>query len=224
MIKPHVTSILLAVSSIVYATSTSAQTVGFYLDECSGLAQQYFGVQNVRTAIRYNGARVDGTETAGGEIFLPGRTAYVACAWPAGDFMISEFFVDGRDHTDFFRPANSSAPADVPRPPSVGGTETVRVSFPAGTTGTELTGSVAPGGSVRYELGAQNGQFLYARVAPRSGHLEYEIFNPDGSLLLDLISASQEYRGQLWQSGDHVIEVVNRGGQTIDFNVIFGIE
>ena len=217
-------AVFAACGALVAAPAATAQSVDFYLDECSGLAQQYFGVHNVRTAMRYNGARVDGTETAGGEIFLPSRTAYVACAWPAGDYMISEFFVDGRDHTDFFRPSNSGAPADVPRPPSVGGTDTVRVSFPAGSTGTELTGSVAPGGSVRYVLGAQNGQFLYARVAPRSGHLEYEIFNPDGSFLLELISASQEYRGQLWQSGDHVVEVVNRGGQTLEFNVIFGIE
>ena len=224
MIRHTLAAALLATGGALLSTPASAQNVGFYLDECAGLAQQYFGISGVRTAMRYNGARVDGTETAGGEIFLPNRTAYVACAWPAGGYMISEFFVDGRDHTDFFRPSNSSAPADVARPPSVGGTQTVRVSFPAGTTGTELTGSVAPGGSVRYVLGARNGQFLYARVAPRSGHLEYEIFNPDNSFLLELISASQEYRGQLWQTGDHVIEVVNRGGQTIDFNVIFGIE
>ena len=37
----------------------------------------------------------------------------------------------------------------------------------------------------------------------------YQIFNPDGSFLLDQMGAAQEYRGQLWQSGDHVIEVIN---------------
>jgi hypothetical protein len=34
----------------------------------------------------------------------------------------------------------------------------------------------------------------------------------------------QEYRGQLLQSGDHVVEVINRSGQTVSYNVIFGIQ
>ena len=196
--------------------AASAQGVGFYIDECGAMAREYFGVRNSRTAMHYNGARVDGTETVGGDIYLEARAAYIACAFPRGSTMMSEFYVDGRDHSDFLRAANSGGGEG-------GGTQTIQVQFPSGSTGTELSGAVAPGGSIRYVLGARNGQDLYVRVAPRGGRLEYEIFNPDGSLLLDLISASREYRGQLWQSGDHVVEVVNRGGQTIDFNVIFGI-
>lgn len=198
-------------------TVASAQGVGYYLDECGAMAREYFGVRNARTAMNYNGARVDGTETVGGDIYLEARVAYIACAFPQGSTSMSEFFVDGRDHSDFLRASGGGGGAES------GGTQTVRVDFPAGSTGAELSGTVAPGGSVRYVLGARDGQDLYVRVAPRSGRLEYEIFNPDGSFLHDLIDASREYRGQLWQSGDHVVEVVNRGGQTIDFNVIFGI-
>ena len=198
-------------------TAVSAQSVGFYIDECGAMAREYFGVRNARTAMHYNGARVDGTETVGGDIYLEARAAYIACAFPQGSTTMSEFFVDGRDHTDFLR-VSGGGNAET------GGTQTVRVQFPSGSTGAELAGTVAPGGSVRYVLGAQNGQNLYVRVAPKNGRLEYEIFNPDNSFLLELINASREYRGQLWQSGDHVIEVVNRGGQAIDFNVIFGID
>ena len=197
-------------------TAAPAQGVGFYIDECGAMAREYFGVRNARTAMHYNGARVDGTETVGGDIYLEARAAYIACAFPGGSTTMSEFFVDGRDHSDFLRAASSGGEG--------GGTQTVQVQFPSGSTGTELSGSVEPGGSVRYVLGARNGQELYVRVAPRNGRLEYEVFNPDGSLLLELINANREYRGQLWQSGDHVVEVVNRGGQTIDFNVIFGID
>lgn len=196
-------------------TTARAQGVGFYTDECSAMAREYFGVRNARTAMHYNGARVDGTETVAGDIYLEARAAYIACAFPSGSTTMSEFFVDGRDHSDFLRPASSGS--------EVGGTQTVQVQFSSGSTGTELSGTVAPGGSVRYVLGAKNGQNLYVRVAPRNGRLEYEIFNPDGSLLLELINTNREYRGQLWQSGDHVVEVVNRSGQSIDFNVIFGI-
>jgi hypothetical protein len=105
-----------------------------------------------------------------------------------------------------------------------GSTQTQRVQFDTGTTGAELTGSLASGASQQYVLGAKNEQFLYVRVAPRNGVLDYVIRNPDGSELLGLMSASTEYRGQLWQSGDHTIEVINRGNATVDYNVIFGID
>ena len=201
--------------TVAIPTAAPAQGIGFYLDECGAMARDYFGVMNARTAMNYNGARVDGTQTVGGDIYLEARAAYVACAFPPGSTAMSEFFVDGRDHSDFLRVSGGGSEG--------GGTETVRVQFPSGSTGTELTGTVAPGGSVRYVIGARDGQELYVRVAPRNGRLEYEIFNPDGTFLHELIGASREYSGQLWQSGDHVVEVVNRGGQTIDFNVIIGI-
>ncbi|WP_170367556.1 hypothetical protein [Ruegeria arenilitoris] len=105
-----------------------------------------------------------------------------------------------------------------------GSTGSQRVTFDAGSTGAELVGQLAPGESQQYVLGAKNEQFLYVRVAPRNGSLDYVIRNPDGSELLGLMSADKEYRGQLWQSGDHVVEVINRGSSAVDYNVIFGIE
>lgn len=100
-----------------------------------------------------------------------------------------------------------------------------RVSFPAGSTGTELAGTLAPGESMRYVLGATDGQNLYVQVAHVSGpRLDFQIFNPDGSFLLDMIPTDLEYRGQLWQSGDHVVEVINRGGKAAEYTVIFGID
>ena len=104
-------------------------------------------------------------------------------------------------------------------------TTTERVRFDAGTSGTELSDSLTPGSSKRYVLNAQNGQDLYVRVAHRSGpRLDFQIFNPDGSFLLDMIPTDREYRGQLWQSGDHVIEVINRGGAAADYNIIMGVD
>lgn len=105
-----------------------------------------------------------------------------------------------------------------------GSTGSQRVKFDVGSTGAELVGQLAPGASQQYLLGAKNEQFLYVRVAPRNGSLDYVIRNPDGSELLGLMSADKEYRGQLWQSGDHVVEVINRSNSSVDYNVIFGIE
>ncbi len=101
---------------------------------------------------------------------------------------------------------------------------TVRVQFDAGTTGAELTDSLLPQESRRYVLGARDGQFLYFRLAANGPGMTYVIYNPDGSVLLDEMGAEQEYRGQLWQTGDHVVQVYNTANGAQSYNVIFGID
>jgi len=114
--------------------------------------------------------------------------------------------------------------AQLPRQPVVEAerTRTVNVRFPSGTTGTELRDEIAPGASIRFVLGARNGQMLYTRVA--GDGLEYQIFLPNGRLLQDRVSAAQEYRGQLFMSGDHVVEVINRTNGSRSFNIIMSAE
>ena len=54
--------------------------------------------------------------------------------------------------------------------------------------------------------------------------ISYQIFIPDGSFLLDQMSSDTEYRGQLWQSGDHVVEVINRGNSNTSYNLIISVD
>ena len=126
--------------------------------------------------------------------------------WAAGDFLIE----------------GSASPTSTIS--SGDSASTVVVQVPSGSAGTELTGSLEPGESRRYVLGAASEQNLYVRVAAQGEGMFYQILNPDQSFLLDQTSSAQEYRGQLWQSGDHVIEVINRGGAATSYNVIFGID
>jgi hypothetical protein len=70
-----------------------------------------------------------------------------------------------------------------------GGAESERVSFARGSSGAELTGSLLPQASRRYLLGARKGQNLYVRVAANGPNMTYLIHNPDGSVLLDEVSA-----------------------------------
>lgn len=105
-----------------------------------------------------------------------------------------------------------------------GASDAERVQFERGTSGAELTDSLLPQESRRYILGARDGQSLYFRLAANGPGMTYVIYNPDGSVLLDEMAAAQEYRGQLWQSGDHVIEVYNTANGAQSYNVIFGIE
>ncbi|MBF9030573.1 hypothetical protein HKCCE3408_09210 [Rhodobacterales bacterium HKCCE3408] len=209
---------LLFALAIALPAPAIAQNVGPLLDRCGAVARQYFGAPYAQSNMRYNGSRVDGTQTVGGELYMSGRAPYIACAFRA-DGRQTEFFIDGQDQTAYLRSSGGSGGGT-----SAGSTDTVRVQFAAGTSGAELSDSLAPGASRRYVLGAGDGQFLYVRVAPWNGSLEYQIFNPDNSFLLDLIPANREYRGQLWQSGDHVVEVVNRTNAVVSYNVIFGID
>lgn len=97
-----------------------------------------------------------------------------------------------------------------------------RVRFAPGATGTEFTDQLGPGTTVTYLLSARNSQNLYFRLAANGPDLSWRLFNPDGSIL-DQATSDREYRGQLWQTGDHKIEVTNRSGRVQSFNVIFGV-
>ncbi|MXQ07225.1 SH3 domain-containing protein [Alphaproteobacteria bacterium GH1-50] len=127
--------------------------------------------------------------------------------WAAGDFLI-----EGTAET------TSGAPGM-----SVGDGEE-RVQFASGASGAEPRGQLAPGESRRYVLNARSGQNLYVRVAPQGDPMSYQIFNPDQTFLVDQVSSEQEYRSQLWQSGDHVVEVINRTNSVAGYSVIMGIE
>ncbi|MHA3980931.1 hypothetical protein ACW9UR_25045 [Halovulum sp. GXIMD14794] len=105
---------------------------------------------------------------------------------------------------------------------AVSGTQ--RVQFAPGTSGMAVTAVLDPNTSVRYVLGASEGQVLNVDIGSHGGALDYRIENPDGSALLDLIASDTPYQGQLWQSGDHVVEIMNAGAQPVTFDVGIGIE
>jgi hypothetical protein len=75
--------------------------------------------------------------------------------------------------------------------PASGGSGTERVAFARGTSGANLTGSLLPQENRRYILGARDGQFLSVRLAANGPKMTYAIYNPDGSVLLDEMSAAK---------------------------------
>ncbi|MDB6179699.1 hypothetical protein PAF17_19820 [Paracoccus sp. Z330] len=105
-----------------------------------------------------------------------------------------------------------------------GATHSRRVKFAPGTVGASYDGTLTPGASAKYVLGARNGQFLHVKIHHKGGKMSYQILNPDGSFLLDMTAAKTPYRGQLWQSGDHVVEVINRTHHDESYRVEFNIK
>lgn len=113
----------------------------------------------------------------------------------------------------------------LPSPPPVAGagqTTTTTVRFPPGATGTQMSEQLAPNATRRYVLNARARQYLTFQLAGADAGLSWRILNPD-STLLDRQPASRGYLGQLWQSGNHVIEVINGTARTQSYTAIFGI-
>lgn len=124
----------------------------------------------------------------------------------AGDLRVVEAMDDG---------GGAMAGAGAPGP--------ITVHFQSGTTGATYDGTLAPGDAIQYVLGAREGQFLKVRVMPDGAEMDYQIMNPDQSRLLDMVGSNTHYEGQLWQSGDHVVEIVNRTSGSASYRVEFSI-
>lgn len=130
--------------------------------------------------------------------------------WVSGRYLTGGVAVDGGVATQ------------LPEAPAAATTTTARIRFPAGETGVQFTETFKPNSVRRYLLGARRGQTLFFNLDSGSTSVTWRILNPDGTLL-DLGSASKAYQGELWQSGDHVIEITNSGTKTRAYKVILGI-
>lgn len=127
--------------------------------------------------------------------------------WAAGEYLVE---------------AGGPAPA-VDHSAKAPTTETVRVRFATGTSGQMQSGALDPGSSARFILGAGNGQTLEVSFVNTDPAIEYQIFLPNGRHLLDAMSNSLPYQGQLFMGGDHVVEVINRSHRTARYAVYLGI-
>lgn len=88
---------------------------------------------------------------------------------------------------------------------------TERVEFRAGTIGTTITSQLGSGQGVRYILNARNGQYLRVSLRPNNPYTNYIIYVPGGDILYESSQAGNEYYGQLYLTGDHIVEVFYNG-------------
>jgi hypothetical protein len=124
---------------------------------------------------------------------------------------------------EYLVPASGPAAAVDHTAPSAPHTQAVRVRFAPGTSGTEESGTLSPGTTVRYVLGAQNGQMLEVSFLGTDPNIDYRILMPNGHVLLDEVKATLPYQGSLYMSGDHVVEVINRGSGSAVYRIYIGI-
>ncbi|MDS9470076.1 hypothetical protein RGQ15_21220 [Paracoccus sp. MBLB3053] len=99
-----------------------------------------------------------------------------------------------------------------------------RIGLADGTSGAEISGELEAGGATQFVLAARKGQVLDLRIEPRGGEMYYILRNPDGSVLQGGTDAVTAYRQPLSQSGDHVIEVINKESASHAFDLRVTIE
>jgi hypothetical protein len=219
-----------ALLALAPAGAALAQSPDYMMQDCAYSAQVFFQDFEARSEPKYEGQRTDGTHAVNGSIYLETRREDYQCSYnAAGDTMVG-FYAEGRDWPGFVRGDGSPYMSGESGADDGGGAmagapdgETISVRFAPGASGATYEGRVAAGGTIRYVLKARDGQFLSVRVAPDDAALDYAIRNPDGSTLLDPIGADTPYRGQLWQRGDHVVEILNRTRRAGAYGVTFEI-
>lgn len=228
----HLALGLLAAGAIGAGGIAQAQSPDYMIEDCRLASQQFFQDYEARTEATYEGQRTDGTHAVNGTIYLETRAEDYQCSYNrAGDTLVG-FVAEQKNWPAFVRGEGSPYQASGGGGSSSASSSsaaaqqitTERVRFPSGASSTEFPAQLPPNMTVRYQLGARNGQFLNVSVSPGNAPLSYRILNPDGTALLDAISVDTPYRGQLWQSGDHVVEVINTTGSTVQFDIYFGIE
>jgi len=187
------------------------------LDECGSMAREFFGDYEAGVDMRDQGVRTDGTYAIGGDIFLETRKAYVACSFAPNGETLTEFFVDGQNETAFATGGSGGGEGPVDgigydnTPPTVTGE--VRVQFRPGTSSARYGNRLGSGDAVTYILNARDGQFLTVNLGGDTEFLDYIISVPSGDILDQASQSSFRYEGQLYQSGDHRVEVFYNGDQ-----------
>lgn len=196
--------------------TASAKTPEYMMQACRNRAHEVLHTRIPNIETKYEGQRTDGTHAVNGTAWLRGRTETFQCSFDSRGRNIIGFVVNN--------PAGGGGGSAVQLPENEPQTRTERVRFPSGTSGTELRDSLNSGDSIRYVLNARNRQFLYTRIASGNRRLYFNIYTPDGNTLYESARAGDEYRGQLWLDGDHIVEVYNQSHEPASFNAIFSLD
>lgn len=104
--------------------------------------------------------------------------------------------------------------------------QTIEVHFQPGTSSANYSGSLGSGEAVRYSLGAGSSQNFYVDLTGNSSSLNYIIYVPDGDILFESSQGGYTYSGQLYENGEHTVEVFYNGNEGTygNFDIFFEID
>jgi hypothetical protein len=97
-----------------------------------------------------------------------------------------------------------------------GGTAIRRISFPPGTDNLTITDDIGPGETHRWIAAAAAGQTMQVSLQSSDFEVFFNIYGPDGALGGERRNAGP---GELTESGDYIIDVMNTGGSSSTYTL-----
>lgn len=190
-----------------------ARTPDRMMQECRTRAHEIMHVRLPDVDTKYEGQRTDGTHAVNGTAWIRARTETFQCSFDRSGREIVQFLVN--------QPSEPEE-TQLPEPAEpVTRTENIRLS---GAGYKEYTGNLNPGDSVRYVFNGGNRKFLNLHLLTRNKRVYVNVFTPDGNTLHESARAGNDYLGQLWLDGEHIVEVSNRGRRAASYKLGMALE
>jgi ELWxxDGT repeat protein len=109
-------------------------------------------------------------------------------------------------------PIHSAGGNVIVTPPST--TQPIRITIPAGSTSVMVPGTVNPQATVRYVLGATQGQILNVKVTATVNEVGLAVYSP-ANVVLKPMNATLTFNGTVPANGDHLIDISSLTGSNI---------
>jgi ELWxxDGT repeat protein len=93
-------------------------------------------------------------------------------------------------------------------------TQPIRLTIPAGSTSVMVSGTVNPQATVRYVLGATQGQVLNVKVTATVNEVGLAVYSP-ANVVLKPMNATLTFNGTVPANGDHFIDISSLTGANI---------
>jgi len=95
----------------------------------------------------------------------------------------------------------------------------LRISFDAGATASDVTGSLPPAGATWYVIGALQGQTMILSLSSANDNTTLEVTDPSGNSLGRPTRPDTAWSGVLPASGDYLVKVFTEGASPSNFDL-----
>lgn len=195
------------------AGAAHARTPERMMQDCRVRAHEVLHARLPDIQTKYEGQRTDGTHAVNGTVWMRGRTETFQCSFNRSGREIVQFIVN--------KPTEGPGATQLPETEPQTRTENVRFR---NDNSQEFDGRLNSGDSVRYVFRGGNRKFLHVHLTTRNHRTYFNIFTPDGRALYESARAGNDYRGQLWLDGEHIVEVYNVSPRTAPYAILLELQ
>ena len=199
-------------ATVAFNHSAEARTPERMMQECRMRAHEVLHTRLPNIETKYEGQRTDGTHAVNGTAYIRRRKETFQCSFNRPGRRIVRFVVNQPT-------GGSSAANDGPDREPTTRTENIRLRGYK-----EYSGELNPGDSMRYVFKNGNRKFLNLHLLTRNRRVYVNVFTPNGRTLHESARAGNDYLGQLWLDGEHVVEVSNRGRRAASYKLGMALE